>query len=180
MNALSQVSDAARGWAGIVSGRENARECFTLNSAGIVVALATYALIVAGVVGLQALEFPGQSPLSLLSGAVFNMLPIAGLALIALPTAMLLPPRDGPAELLVPGIYLLAATLVLGVSLSYLDAKIGAALLGVTVFLLFRLARRIAGYGIGPAVAYAVLTGLVLVALPISVYMLIAPGPGPI
>lgn len=180
MTPFEQISQAAIGWGEIVMGRETARERFRLDADGGLVALGLYGLVIAVVIALQMAQFPNQPIFALVVGAAFNLVPVFGLALVTLPTYWLLRRQGNPYELLVPGIYLLGGMLALGVALSYFDAQVGTAILGVTAFLLFRTARTIGGFGIGSALAYAVLTALVLVALPFSLYMLIAPGPGPI
>lgn len=181
MNLFNQMVQAVIGWGEIITGRDTARERFGRDADAGLVALLAYCAVMAVVVALQVIQFGAPQPVALAMGILVNMLPVAVLGLVTVPTYLALKRGSSPFELMVPGIYLLALVLLVGIPLSYVDAQVGVALIGVTGFLLFRAARIVGRFGIGTALAYAILTCLALVALPVTLYMVLAPAAsGPI
>lgn len=174
MNILNQMGQAVIGWGEIITGRETARQRFGRDADAGLVALLAYCLVMGLVIGLQVSQFGVPQPIALVAGILVNMLPVVALSLVTVPTYLALKRGTSPFEMLVPGIYLLALTLLVGIPLTYIDAQVSVALIGVTGFLLFRAARIVGGLGVGTALAYAILTCLVLVALPSTLYMVLA------
>lgn len=90
----------------------------------------------------------------------------------------MLRPASGTLQMMVAGVYALAFLLVAALPLALFGVSLSSVLLGLLAFALYRGARMILGLSIASAIAYAALSVVLLVALPLSLYMLISPGPG--
>ena len=80
-----------------------------------------------------------------------------------------------------PAVHLLTFVLILGFVLTFAGGPLTTALLGLLGYMLYRGGREILGLSIALAIAYAALSIVLLVGLPMSLYMLMPTGPaGPI
>ena len=179
MNALPEFWAAVLGWLDLISGRKDADGKFNLSRAGLVNATGAYFAVV--LLSLAVAAAMGQNPgfIGALVGIVFNALPLVAIWLVIVGTTAVLRPASGPLSLLVPATYAMALILVIRVPLEVLAPNLfGNALLGALCFMLYRGARGVAGFGIGSALSFAVLSAVALVLVTIGVYMLATGGAG--
>ncbi|HEY9010382.1 MAG TPA: hypothetical protein VIN06_05145 [Devosia sp.] len=177
MNALTELGNAAIGWLDLVGNRPNAREKFNLSRAGLVTMLGWYFVIVILVRLIQQAVLFGTLPgaEALLVTIAYNGLPLLVLWLVAFGTVRFLKPGLGILPLLVPAGYALTFIVIVGLPVSLLSDAASAVLQGILGYMLFRLAREFGGFSFGVAIGYAVLSILLLVAVPVGLYMLLVP-----
>ena len=174
------LRNAAVGWFGILAGWTDWRKGFVFSRAGFATALVIYFLVGFMVIVLGAIDtgLPG------VIGTVVNLL-VQGINILVLVASVFITKSTlrSPApmlEILVPGIYGLAFYLIVGSLLAMLDLQlVGLVLVGLA-YILFRLGRAAGGWTIGASMAFGVFTVLLLVAVPISIYMLTVPAGSPI
>ena len=111
-------------------------------------------------------------------GIVINGLPLAGALLAAWGTILSLQLKVPLLGAMVPITYVMTFLLVAGIALSALGGGLAPILLGILAYLLYRGGREILGVSVVFALAYAALSIVLLVALPMSLYMLFAPAAG--
>ena len=175
MTLVRTVHRAISGWMAILRGDSDWRSHFTLSRGGLYLALAVY---LGAMLILLAVRTGGailSDPLLMGTSLVLNALPVAALGISVLLTGLVLRWPAPAAELMVPGTYALAMIMVLNVLLllfpAYL-ANTGTAILGVLIFRLGRTAWLLPSVS---ALAFAVLTVVLLVGLPVALYMLTVP-----
>lgn len=127
---------------------------------------------------LQGIAGGVASLIDFAGGIVANGLPLVGVSLALWLTIMLLQIRVPMLTMLVAAIHALTFVLVAGFLLAFAGGSLATALLGLLGYLFYRGGREILGLGMAFAIAYAALSIVLLVALPMSLYMLVAPGPG--
>ncbi len=171
MNAFGELWRAVIGWLDLLTARAGAAEKFNLSGLGLVNATGFYFAVVMLLVVVESSlsGFPGWG-LVLLSIGV-NAALLATIWLIIWITGRLL---GAPAvAMAVPSTYALAFILGLSLPLAYLaGANLQIATLGVTGFMLFRVAREIGKLRIGISAAFAILSIAALVAVRVGLYML--------
>ena len=179
MNALPEFWSAILGWLDLISGRKDAVSKFTLTRSGLINATGCYFAVVLLSLAIAALA--GQNPgiVGTLVSLVFNAIPLCAIWLVIWATAMALRPAAGALSLLVPTTYAMAFILILRVPLQLLAPGLFSnALLGALGFMLYRGARGVAGFGIGSALAFALLCVVALVLTTLGIYMLATGGAG--
>ena len=181
MNPFDPVIRVFAGWGDILSGKPSWRERFDLTGRGIVLALAAYFLVYLLILMVQsglAGRLPSLPEVILSFALAGGRVVALGLAIVL--TRVTLRFEAPVAALLVPSIYALAMLLVLQLLLSLFGTQLASALYGAIGYMLYRVARVTAGLGIGPSVAFAALSLVLLVGLPLGLYMLLQSGTGPI
>jgi hypothetical protein len=178
VNALDQYRDAAIGWYELALHRPDWRGKFVTTRDGLLVALAGYFSIVIVAILVQGLTIGVPGVLELIAAVGVNALPVVGVVLALLVTRQFLRLTVPIFDMLVPGIHALTMLLIAGFALSLLGGVLSIVLLALLAYLFYRGGREILGLGVALAVSYAGLTIVLLVALPASIYMLLAPGPG--
>jgi hypothetical protein len=180
VNPVGEAVQAALGWRDLLFGGADWRGRFRLNAEGLATAIAVYVIVVAINLLVQTLG----ADLAALSGIAVNLalnvLPVIGLIAAIAGSAVALHATAHTFALLVPAVHALALMLLCGALLSLAGISIGPVLLVVLGYMLYRLGRAEAGFGLPLSIAFSALCVLVLVALPLTLYMVIAPGPGPI
>ena len=148
------------------------------NAAGLVYALVVYAIVaVACIFAAAAYGLP--SPLVLVLRVIVLALPLIAVTIAVYLTKAVLKLETPPLDLIIPAIYVFAVYLLIGTFLSFAGPIINLILLILIAVALFRQARVVANLSTVNSVAFALLTLVLLVALPASLYMLMAPGNGP-
>lgn len=177
MNALTELGNAVIGWLDLLGNRPNAREKFNLTRTGLVVMLGWYFVIVILVRLIQQAVLFNTIPTfeALLVTIAYNGIPLAALWLTSFVTVRFLKPGLGVLPLLVPAGYALALVVIVGLPVSLLAGGASAVLQGILGYMLYRLAREIGGFSLGVAIGFAVLSIVLLVAIPIGLYMLLVP-----
>lgn len=171
MNAFGELWRAVIGWLDLLTARPGAAEKFNLGRIGLVNATGCYfaAALLLIVIESSLSGFPGW-PIVALS-LLANAIPLATIWLVIWITARAL---NAPAlAMTVPSTYAMAFILGLSLPLVYLGgANLLIATLGVTGFMLYRVAREIGKLRIGISVAFAILSIAALVAVRVGLYML--------
>lgn len=179
MRPFAELRDAFIGWLDLIGRRHDAAESrFDVSPNGLVTMLLWYfgAVILTSVI--QSLvsfgALPGVSDLA--AALALNAVPMLTIAMAIFATARTLHPAVGFAGLFVPAGYALVLLLVIGLPLSFfVGSALAPALQGLLGYMLFRLARDLGKFSIGISVAFAILTVVLLVAIPIGLYMLLVP-----
>ena len=179
MNALPEFWAAVLGWLDLIGGRKDVAHKFNLTARGLINATGCYFAVV--LLSLLVAALAGQSPglIGTLVSVLFNAIPLLAIWLVIWATALALRVVPGPLTLLVPATYAMALILIIRVPLQLLAPDLFSnALLGALCFMQFRAARGVAGLGIGPALAFAVLSAVALVLVTAAIYMLATGGAG--
>lgn len=180
MNFFLSFAMATKGWVEIITGRDTAVMRFDSSRFGLLTAISFYLLVVLLTLALQTVQFGPPAPMILTIGLLIQALPVLAVSIVTPFTFFTLRLPGHPRELLVPVIYLLGFLFLIRLFASYFDMQANIAILGLLGFFLFRAARIVTSMKVMPAIAYAVLNIVLLVAMPLALYMLLAPGPGPI
>lgn len=176
MTIPDQFVNAVRGWVALTLGRPGWREQFVLTRDGLIVAVCFYfGAVLCGIL-FQSLVIGVPNILELLASLGIHALPLLGMVASILVTIAALRIRRPAIDMLVPGVHAMTFLLILGLLVSLLIPGIATLLLGLMGYMLFRAGRNVLGLGLGPALAFAALTIVLLVALPTGLYMLMGPG----
>lgn len=179
MKIWAALRKALAGWTGLVRGSPDWARHFSLSPAGLVTALVLFAFFALLSVALAASNVGMPD----LFGALVALL-VQGLSVLALVAAIFFTRKAVPGpqpflQILVPGIYALIAYLVAGTVLSLVAGPLLMVLWAGLAALFFFLGRRAGQWSIGVSLAFAVLTMVLLVGLPMTLYMLTGPVAAP-
>jgi hypothetical protein len=178
METLNQFSDAAAGWYKLVMRQPGWRERFVLTTQGLIVALAGYFGVVILAILIQG-ALSGTADLGRLAASVVaNSLPLAGVILAIVSTVLFLQLKVPMIEMMVPATHALTLLLLAGFVLAIVGGILAPVLLALLGYMFYRGGREILALSIPFSLAYAGLSIVLLVALPMSLYMLWAPGSG--
>ncbi|SFV36539.1 hypothetical protein SAMN05216456_2525 [Devosia crocina] len=179
MKIFAALRQAGLGWIALIRNDVDWARHFALSLPGLVTALALFAFFALLSVALASAEL-GLPPLSgLLIALLVQSLSILALAIGILVTRRMVPGQGAFLALFVPGVYALIAYLIAGTILSLIAGPVLILLWAGLAFLLFCLARRAGGYSIGVSAAFAALTMVLLVGMPVTLYMLFGPVAAP-
>jgi hypothetical protein len=174
MRIFTALRGAVLGWRAILAGDADWERHFDLTRGGFFAAFVIYllfaflALLLGG--GTSALN-----PANIVIGLTVLALYVAALAISIYLTRAVLQWRQPGLVLLVPGTYAMIAYLVLGALTALVGGPLLLAALLVAGALMFRLARVAAHWNFGISAAFAVFTCVLLVAMPMTLYMLASP-----
>lgn len=172
MKIWQNLQQAFAGWLMILRGEDGWRDQFRLTVPGLVTALVLFYVFSFLAVVLASLQ-AGVPTL----GGFLDIMVIRSLLLVALligvfVTRNFLKSSGSALPMLIPGIYALIAYLVLGSLVSLLlDLLLPLLWLGLA-YMLYRLGRVAGHWTIGVSTAFALLTLVLLVGLPMTLYML--------
>lgn len=181
MTAFEPITRIFSGWADILAGKPTWRDKFDPDGRGLVLASIAYLLAFVVVMAVRAAligRLPG--PLEALASLVLACLLVVAMLIAIVVTKLILRFKAPIPDLLVPAIYAVAALILLQLALGLISAQLAQVLYGALAYMMFKAGRTIAGLGIASAIAFAVLCIVLLVGMPLGLYMLLAPGPGPI
>ena len=174
MRMLRALRGAVLGWRGILAGRTDWARHFALTGPGFATALVLYFLL-AFLVFIAGAGTVALSPINVVMGLFVFGLYVAALVIGTFATRMMLRWQGSILDLLVPGTYAMMLFLLLGALLAPLGPLGLALALAVVAVLVFRLGRMAGRWSVGISAAFAVLTVVLLVALPMTLYMLASP-----
>lgn len=180
MKLWTTLSNAATGWAMIVRGRPGWREYFTISAPGLVAALFIFAFVAFLAVAFASMSIGMPNAVGVAAAMFVLGLPVTSLVVTLIGTRMLLKSDQPMLDLLVPGFYLLTAFLLAEGLLAMIGGPIVMVSWVALSYLLYRLARMATDWARGTALAFAVLTVLLLVAMRLALYMLTNPPGSPI
>lgn len=173
MNALAELRDAAHGWLDLILARPGGVERFTATPAGFVNAIGFYVAMVLLAILVQSIVIGGATTSQVFIGIFANLLPLAAVALVIAGTRLARVTEAGFLALTVPASYALGLLLAVAVPVSLVAGGFfSTALLGVLGWAYYRLGRNIGKMNIGVSIAFAALSIVALVALPLGLYML--------
>jgi len=180
MKLWTTLRSAFSGWVKIARGEEGWREHFSLTVPGLVTALCIFAFVAFLAVAFTSMSIGMPSAIGVFAAMFVLALPITAVVVALVGTRIVLHSNESMLPVLVPAIYALTAFLFVEGALAMIGGPVVMlAWLGLG-YLMFRLARAAAGWSIGIATGFAVLTVVLLVALRLALYMLSNPAGSPI
>ncbi|HWU18841.1 MAG TPA: hypothetical protein VN155_14255 [Devosia sp.] len=180
MKLWAALSNAFAGWVKILRGDAGWREHFAFTAPGLVTAILIYFFFAFLAIAFASMNIgmPGLGGIA--SALIVQGLSLAALALAIQGTKAALKSSQPMLDLMVPGTYILVFYLIAGAFLSLIGGPILLLLWAILGYLLYRLARLATAWSLGVSLAFAVLTVLLLVAMPVTLYMLSNPAASPI
>jgi hypothetical protein len=178
VTVLEQFREAAIGWYELAFHRPGWQGRFVATREGLLVALGGYFSVVVLAILIQGLYIGAPGILDLIGAVGINALPLLGIVTALYGTRLMLPLKAPILAMLVPAIHAVTLLLIAGFVLSMILGGLATLLLGLLTYLLYRGGKEILGLGFAFALSYAALSVVLLVALPASIYMLMAPAPG--
>lgn len=179
MKIWAALNEAVTGWIAIVRGGRDWARHFSLSMAGLVTALVLFVFFALLSVALASANVGMATPIGLVVGILFQAISILALVVGVISTNRAVPAAGPLMTLYVPGIYVLVFYLVAGTLLSQLAGPLLIPLWIMLGFLFYRLGRMAGGWTIGVSIAFAVLTLVLLVGVPMTIYMLLGPVAAP-
>lgn len=180
MNAFGELGAAVRGWWNLLSSKPQGADHFNPTNSGLINALGFYVAIVLLAIGVDGYINQLSTTTAIANGMLANLLPLIAVAIVIFATITVLRLDVAYLDLLVPAIYALGFILLIGIPFALLTAgAYSAVLLGALGYMLFRLGREIGRMNVGISMAFAALSIVALVALPLALYMLTTPVPPP-
>lgn len=174
MTIIDTFKGAFAGWSALFSRRPDWREHFDFGAEGVNAAMLTYLGAVLIAFALQFSMYGMPAPVPMLLALIVHLLPAISLILVTMGARKLFGFTTPAIVLIVPGLYLHAVFMLVGVLLQLAGVGLAGALTGLLGFFLYKLARGAADLDIMRAVAYAVLNVIVLVGLPLALYISVA------
>lgn len=172
MKGWMALTQAIAGWAMILRGEDGWRERFSLTVAGLVTALAIFAMMAFLAVAFASMSVGMPSPIGVVAAMFVLALPVTALVVSFLGTGTVLKSKAATLDVMVPGIYAAAGFLIVEGLLAVIGGPVVLLSWLALAFLLYRLARVATDWNAGIAAAFAVLTVVLLVAMRIALYML--------
>lgn len=179
MKIWAALTEALAGWIALIRGDIDWARHFTISAAGLATALVLFLFFALLSVALASANVGMPSLFGLVIAILVQSLSIVALLGGIFATRKMVPAKAGVMTLLVPGIYALIAYLVAGTILSLIAGPVLILLWVGLAFLLFCLGWRAGGWNIGVAAAFAVLTMVLLVGMPVTLYMVLGPVAAP-
>jgi len=173
------LKEALAGWISMIRGDADWRRHFTISAAGLTTALVLFLFFALLSIALASANVGMPNLFGLIIALVVQSLSIVALLLGIHVTRRMVPGDAQVMPMLVPGIYALIAYLVVGTILSLLAGPVLILLWIGLAFLLFHLGWRAGGWNIGVSAAFAVLTMVLLVGMPVTLYMVLGPVAAP-
>jgi hypothetical protein len=178
MNALAELREAVGGWLDLLSRRPEGPARFNPTREGAVNATGFYVAMILLTVLVAALTSRAEGYSQMFFTFAVNALPLVAIALVIVGTLTALRLDVRFNTLFVPATYALSFILLLGIPVSMSGSgMLSNVLLGILGYMLYRLARAAGKMNIGVSIAFAALSIVVLVAMPIGLYMLTVPAP---
>lgn len=173
MKLWAALRSAAIGWMMLLRGEADWRSRFNRTPAGLVTALVIFVFVLFLAVILVAAGTAVPDVLAILAGMFALALPLTAMVVTLLGTRIALKSTEPMQDVLVPGVYALAAFIfVEGLLVTLIGGPVVALSWLVLGYLMFRLARAATSWHTALAVGFAVLTVLLLVAMRQALYML--------
>lgn len=179
MKIWAALKDALTGWIALIRGEADWQRHFAISAAGLTTALVLFLFFALLSIALASANVGMPDLFGLIISLVVQSLSIVALLIGIQVTRRMVPGGAQVMTLLVPGVYALIAYLVMGSVLSLIAGPVLILLWVGLAFLLFQLGWRAGGWNIGVAAAFAVLTMVLLVGMPVTLYMVLGPVAAP-
>ncbi|UYN99356.1 MAG: hypothetical protein KIT02_15800 [Devosia sp.] len=173
MKLWAELREAGLGWLALLRGEASWLGHFAPTLGGLVRALAIYLLLAFLVVTLAAMSVGVPTVWGFAASMIVLSLAVLALLVSDWLTRRIVPTTEPPLRLLVPGIYALCAYLIAGGLVSLISGALLPLLWLALAVLLYFLGRRAAHWSHGVAAGFAVLTVVLLVGTPVTIYMLL-------
>ena len=180
MKLWAALANAFAGWIKITRGEADWRSHFAFTAPGLVTAILIYFFFAFLAVAFASMNIGMPGLTGIASALIVQGLSLVALALAIQGTKAMLKSPQPMLDLMVPGTYVLVFYLIVGAILSLIGGPVLVLLWVVLGYLLYRLARVATPWSIGISLAFAVLTVLLLVGMPVTLYMLSNPATPPI
>ncbi|WP_375450112.1 hypothetical protein [uncultured Devosia sp.] len=175
MKLWAALQQAWLGWVDIVRGREGWQTQFGFSVGALAKALVIFVLFAFLAIVVASIQTGMPSVPGLLTNLVVQGLGVLALVISIVVTKLAVKSAIPVLVVLVPGVYGLVFYLVVGSILAAISIEtVAIALLGL-VFLLYRLGRAAGNWTLGVSLAFSVLTVVLLVGMPLTLYMLGTP-----
>lgn len=175
MKIFAALKNALAGWIAIIRGEADWARHFSISAAGLTTALVLFLFFALLSIALASANVGMPSLFGLIMAVLVQSLSIAALLIGIQVTRRMVPGEAQVMTLLVPGIYALIAYLIVGTVLSLIAGPVLVLLWTGLALLLFCLGWRAGRWTIGVAAAFAVLTMVLLVGMPVTLYMVLGP-----
>jgi uncharacterized membrane protein (UPF0136 family) len=179
MKIWAALKNALAGWIAIIRGDADWQRHFSISAAGLATALVLFLVFAVLSIALATADVGIPSLFGLIIALLVQSLSIVALLASIFITRKLVPVPVQTLGLLVPGVYALIAYLIVGTILSLIAGPVLVLLWLGLAYLLFCLGWRTEGWNIGVAAAFAVLTMVLLVGMPVTLYMVLGPVAAP-
>lgn len=175
MKIFAALKEALAGWIAMIRGEADWIRHFAISAAGLTTSLVLFLFFALLSIALATADVGIPSFFGLVIALLVQSLSIVALLLGIHVTKRMVPSDGRMMDLLVPGIYALIAYLIVGTVLSLIAGPVLILLWVGLAFLLFQLGWRAGGWNIGVSAAFAVLTMVLLVGMPVTLYMVLGP-----
>lgn len=179
MKTFAALKEALAGWIAMIRGETDWIRHFAISAAGLTTSLVLFLFFALLSIALATADVGIPSFFGLVIALLVQSLSILALLLGIHITRRMVPGDARMMDLLVPGIYALIAYLIVGTVLSLIAGPVLILLWLGLAFLLFQLGWRAGGWNIGVSAAFAVLTMVLLVGMPVTLYMVLGPVAAP-
>ncbi|MGV3575892.1 MAG: hypothetical protein ACO1O4_12270 [Devosia sp.] len=179
MKIFAALKEALAGWIAMIRGEADWRRHFAISAAGLTTALVLFLFFALLSIALATADVGIPSFFGLVIALLVQSLSILALFIGIHVTKRMMPGDIRVMDLLVPGIYALIAYLIVGTVLSLIAGPVLILLWLGLAFLLFQLGWRAGGWNIGVSAAFAALTMVLLVGMPVTLYMVLGPVAAP-
>lgn len=179
MKIFAALKEALAGWIAMIRGEADWQRHFAISAAGLTTALVLFLFFALLSIALATADVGIPSFFGLVIALLVQSLSILALFIGIHVTKRMMPGDVRVIDLLVPGIYALIAYLIVGTVLSLIAGPVLILLWLGLAFLLFQLGWRAGGWNIGVSAAFAALTMVLLVGMPVTLYMVLGPVAAP-
>jgi len=179
MKIWAALKEALAGWIALIRGEADWIRHFAISAAGLTTALVLFLFFALLSIALASANVGMPNLFGLIIALVVQSLSIVALLVGIQITKRMVPGDARVMDLMVPGVYALIAYLVVGTVLSLIAGPVLILLWLGLAFLLFHLGWRAGGWNIGVSAAFAVLTMVLLVGMPVTLYMVLGPVAAP-
>lgn len=179
MKIFAALRDAVQGWIALLRGEPDWARHFTLSLAGLATALALFLFIAIILIALVTLDTGLPGIFQIASGVFVQALSILALVLGIFFTRRFVTGEGSFLAVLVPGVYALIGYLLAGTVFSLVMGPGLMLLWLVLAYLFYVLGRRAGGWTRGVSAAFAVLSVVLLVGMPVTLYMVLGPVAAP-
>ena len=180
MKLWGALCEAWLGWFDIVRLRAGWEEHFGFSFGALAKALVIFFLFAFLAIAVGSVQGGMPSLPGLTANLLVQSLGIVAILIGIAVTKLAVKSDVAVLRVLVPGIYGMVFYLVAGSILATISIETVAIVLLGLVFLLYSLGRAAGGWTLGVSLAFAVLTVLLLVGMPLTLYMLGTPAGSPI
>jgi hypothetical protein len=174
MKILQALRHAFSGWQLLLRNKREGLEHFQLSAAGLITAIVLFYAVVFLVVMLASMQMGVPTPESFIEIFFIQSIWLAALLIGVWSTRFAVPGPIWRPDIFVPGIYALIFYLIAGTVATMISPALMPILWLGLAYMFYALGRVGAGFKRGVSAAFAILTVVLLVGVPQTLYMLAA------